>query len=172
MAKPRLVISFIVPEFLSRPDRLKEGGVQFRRIPALKVRRSCNRNPSIEQCLGKALLRAARGLDSSNQLASGRFRCKLPESYALIATPGLVDELAEPVKTRGHLLPSGGEFVPESRLRKVENTCRVCIAELKHLAKKQSDLFRGVQCPANACKAEGDVFFYFVSEIRLAHHSG
>jgi hypothetical protein len=40
----------------------------------------------------------------------------------LIATPGLVNELAEPIKTRGHLLPRGGEFVPESRLRKVENT--------------------------------------------------
>jgi hypothetical protein len=117
-------------------------------------------------------LRAARGLDSSNQLASEWFRCKLPESYALIATPGLVNELAEPVKTGGHLLPRRGEFVPESRLRKVEKTCRVRIAELKHLAKKQSGLFRGVQCSADARKAEGDVFFYFVSEIWLAHHGG
>jgi hypothetical protein len=114
--------SFIVPRFLSHPDRLKECDVQFRRISALQVRPSCNRNPSVKQCLSEALLRAARGLDSSNQLAFRRFRCKIPESYALIATPGLVNELAEPIKTRGHLLPRGGEFVPESRLRKVENT--------------------------------------------------
>jgi hypothetical protein len=113
-----------------------------------------------------------RGLDSCHQSSSGPFRCKIPESDALVAATGLVDELAESVKTLYHLPSRRRKLVPESRLRKIQHLGRFSIAKLEYLAQKQCCLLCGPERSTNAGKAKRDVFFYFVPEVRLAHDCG